>query len=295
MDTTDMKLIMMLSANSRLSYAQLAENLSLSVNAVHKRIQLLLEIGVIKKFTAKISLYASNAIIVFISGVSELPSVQDLPEKLKRQGSIYWLAMGGGKYLFIGANLKNISDLAPLLDYVKTEAGIKEPTARIMAAPPIAPPKSPETLSDLDLRIIRSLKDDARKPIADVAEELKVSAKTVRRRLDRMTQQNLIELSVEWYPDKSNDIMTLIDVHLKPEAKLSIASVNLQKHSPNILFFWTFANLPSMVTYVVWTNNMNELQTLREQLEKEDGVASIVPNILYIGYIFETWRDAPLH
>ena len=288
-----MNLILLLSANSRLPYAQLAESLHLSVNAVHKRIQLLLETGVIRKFTAKISLYAAKALIVFISGVSTLPSVQDLPEKLKAQGSIYWLAIGGGKYLYIGAYLRTINDLTPLLDYIKTEAGIKEPTVGIMAVPSVPVPinKPEDTLSDLDLRIIHALKDNARKPIADVAEELKVSAKTVRRRLDRMIQHSLIELSMEWYPDKSNDIITLIDLHLKPDANLSVAPTILKKYAPNILFFWTFANLPGTVTYAVWTNNMNELQTIRDHLEKEDGVASIVPNILYTGYIFETWRD----
>jgi Lrp/AsnC family leucine-responsive transcriptional regulator len=293
MDTTDMNLIMLLSANSRIPYAQLAESLHLSVNAVHKRIQLLLETGVIRKFTAKVSLNASKAIVVFISGVSSLPSVQDIPEKLKAQGSIYWLAIGGGKYLYIGVYLKTINDLAPLLDYIKTEAGIKEPTVGIMGTPPtsVLTNKPEETLSDLDMRIIQALKDNARKPIADVAEELKVSAKTVRRRLDRMTQHSLIELSMEWYPDKSNDIMTLIDIHLKSDAKLSVVPMILQKYAPNILFFWTFANLPGTVTYAVWTNNMNDLQTLRDHLEKEEGVASIVPNILYTGYIFETWRD----
>ena len=51
-----MSLIMLLSANSRLSYAELAEKLNLSVNAVHKRIQLLIETGVIRMFTAKVGL-----------------------------------------------------------------------------------------------------------------------------------------------------------------------------------------------------------------------------------------------
>ncbi|HVQ01261.1 MAG TPA: winged helix-turn-helix transcriptional regulator [Candidatus Thermoplasmatota archaeon] len=296
MDTTDMTLVLMLLANSRISYAKLAENLHFSVNAVHKRIQLLLETGVIKKFTAKVSLGAVKAIVVYISGVSRLPSLQEVPEKLKKQGSVYWLAIGGGKYLYIGAYLKTINDLPTLLEFVKTNAGVMEPTAGIMAVPPLASTTKPmEELTDLDLRIIRALKDDARKPVADVAEELKISAKTVRRRLDRMMKHNLIELSIEWYPDKSNDIFTLIDVHLKPDTRLSVAPTIMQKYAPNILFFWVFANLPNTITFAVWTNNMNELQTIRERLEQEDGIASIVPNILYTGYLFETWRDAPLH
>jgi hypothetical protein len=36
---------------------------------------------------------------------------------------------------------------------------------------------------------------------------------------------------------------------------------------------------------------MKKLQEIREKLEKEEFVLSIVPNILYVGYIFSTWRD----
>jgi Lrp/AsnC family leucine-responsive transcriptional regulator len=93
-----MSLIMFLSANSRLSYAELAEKLNLSVNAVHKRIQLLVETGVICKFTAKVSLFSANAIVVFVSGTSQLGSFQDLPAKMKAHGSIYWLAEGAANF-----------------------------------------------------------------------------------------------------------------------------------------------------------------------------------------------------
>ena len=147
-------------------------------------------------------------------------------------------------------------------------------------------------LCELDLRIISSIKDNSRKAISDVAAELGVSAKTVRRRLERMVKNSLVELSLEWYPDKSNDIITIFDVHLKPEADLGVVPFQiLRKYSPNTLFFWCFVNIPNTATFTVWTNSMNELQILRESLEKESGVITVVPNILYAGYIFETWRD----
>jgi Lrp/AsnC family leucine-responsive transcriptional regulator len=296
MDKTDMSLIMLLVANSRLSYAELAEKLNLSVNAIHKRIQLLIEIGVIRKFTAKISLFSANAIVVFVSGTSQLGSFQDLPDKLQEHGSIYWLAEGGGKFLFIGAFLKTVNELSGLLVFVKKEAGLSEPTVGIMASAPLQVTPNPKptdlALCDLDYKIIRSLKDDSRKAVSEVATEVGVSAKTVRRRLIRMTKNNLIELSLEWYPDKSNDIFTLLDLHLKSDADMAIVPYQiLRKYAPNTLFYWCFVNIPNVVTYTIWTNNMNELQSLRESLEKEPGVASIVPNILYTGYIFNTWRD----
>jgi DNA-binding Lrp family transcriptional regulator len=295
MDKTDVTLIQLLLVNSRLSYGALAEKLGLSVNAVHKRIHSLIETGVIRKFTAKLGALAVNFVNVFIWGTSQLNSLQGLPDKLKTQGSIYWLAVGGGKYLYIGAYLRNINELEPLVSYIRKEAGITDPTVGIMAALPLPFPANLEsidtTLCDLDYRIIGSLRDNARKAISDVADELGVSAKTVRRRLARMIKNWLIELSVEWYPDASNDIITLFDLRLKPNTDIDIAYKILRKYSPNVLFFWSFANIPNTLTFAVWTNSMKELQSIRENLEKEAGVLSIVPNILYTGYIFSTWRD----
>ena len=228
--------------------------------------------------------------------MSQLGFFQDLPTQLKVNNSIYWLAEGGGKFLYIGAYLRTLNELSDLLKFVKKEAGLPEPTIGIMASPQFQVKLNPKptglTLCEIDYKIIRSLKDDSRKAVSDVATEIGVSVKTVRRRLMRMTKNNLIELGLEWYPDKSNDIITLLDLHLKPDADLGIVPYQiLRKYGPNMLFYWCFINIPNVVTYTVWTNNMNELQSLRENLEKEPSVASIVPNILYTGYMFNTWRD----
>jgi DNA-binding Lrp family transcriptional regulator len=295
MDKTDIILLQFLLANSRLSYAKLAEKLGLSVNAVHKRIQSLIEAGVIHKFTAKLGPLAANFVNIFISGTSRLSSFQDLPDKLKAQGSIYWLTIGGGKYLYIGAYLRHIDELESLVNYIKKEAGVPEPTVGIMAVPssmfPADPAPKDLVLYDLDYQIIGSLKDNSRKPVSDVADELGVSAKTVRRRLSRMIKNFLIELSLEWYPDASNDIVTLFDVRLKPDADMSKANGIPQKYSPNMLFWWSFMNIPGVLTCAVWTNTMKELQEIRGNLEKEEDILSVVPNIIYVGYIFKTWRD----
>jgi Lrp/AsnC family leucine-responsive transcriptional regulator len=295
MDKTDVIIIQLLLVNSRLSYAEIAEKLDLSVNAVHKRIQSLIETGVIRKFTAKLGTLASNPINVFIWGTSQLASIQGLPEKLATQGSIYWLAVAGGKYLYIGAYLRSINELTNLVTYVKEEAGIPEPTVGITAAPPSplqASQKPLETsLCGLDYKIIRSLKDNSRKPVSEIADELGVAAKTVRRRLSRMIKNWLIELSLEWYPDASNDIIALLELHLKADADCNTAYNIIKKYSPNVLFYWSYANIPNTATFAVWTSTMKGLQSIRETLEKEEGILSATPNIIYVGYIFTTWRD----
>ena len=290
-----MNLILLLLQNSRLSYAELADKLNLSVNAVHKRIQQLIETDVIHKFTAKVSMLASQAIPIYIFGTSQLPNFKDLPDKLRSHGSIYWLAIGSGKFLYIGAYIKNLSELEPTISFIKKEAGICEQTVGI-AQPPQMPlinlKPADLTLCNLDYQIISSLRGDARKAIGDIANELGISSKTVRRRLNRMIKNNLIELTLEWYPDKSDDITTLMDLRLKPESNIAnVAYQILKKYSTNALFYWSFANIPNAVTFVIWTNSMGELDKLHERIEKEPEVISAVPYILCTGYIFETWRD----
>jgi len=68
MDKVDVILCQLLMANSRLSYRELADKLNLSVTAVHKRIQSIMELGIIRKFTANISLGALKATHIIIFG-----------------------------------------------------------------------------------------------------------------------------------------------------------------------------------------------------------------------------------
>ena len=294
MDNTDIVLCQLLLGNSRLSYSELADKLNLSVTAIHKRIQDLIESRVIRKFTAKISLFQLDALHIVVFGRSKLNSVQNLPEKLESNGLIYWLSVGGGNYLYIGAYLQNIGELDTLISFLKETAKMSEPTVGISTFPTplgILPELKDRTLYPLDYQIIGSLKNNSRKATSEVANELRVSAKTVRRRLARMMKDRLVELSMEWYPDASNDIISLIHVHLKPQADKNTMTKLFQKYTPNIVFYWGFSNLPNVFIMMFWTSSMKDLQRIRESLEKEADLQSVAPNVLYTGYIFETWRD----
>jgi len=294
LDKVDLILCQLLLMDSRRSYRELADKLDLSVTAVHKRIQALIELGIIRKFTAGLSILAQDAIHVLIYGVSKTNSVNSVVPKLKKHGSIYWLAVAGGNVLYVGAYIKDIAELSELARFVKQTAEMLEPTVGITTSP--IPPNlkiatTQTELSDLDYRIIRSLKDDSRKATSDVADELGVSAKTVSRRLNRMKKNYLIELGIEWYPDASNDIMNAFHVTLKDDANVNAAHQIIQKHYPHTLFYWGFSNIPNSYFFMVWTPSSKELKQVRESIEKMNVVQSVSPNVIYTGYIFPTWRN----
>jgi len=296
MDDTDVIISQLLLANSRLSYRELAEKLDLSVTAVHNRIQSLIELGIIRKFTAGINPFTQNAIHVFIYGSSKTDSISNLKLKMENQGSIYWLAVGGGNILYIGAYLKNLGDLEHLVRFVKETAEMPEPTVGLTGSPMPTLLKNAKTnpdtkLCELDYKIIRSLQNESRKATSDIAEELGVSTKTVRRRLNRMVNNYQIQFSIEWYPDASNDIMSIFHINLKDDANPNVPNLILQKHYPNTIFYWSFSNIPDSYVFMLWTQTTKELKDIRESMEQEPAIKSVTPNMIYTGYIFKNWRD----
>jgi len=204
-----------------MSYREIAEKMDLSITAVHNRIQILVDMGVIRKFTASLSIIAQNAIHILIYGVSKVISINNVKAKLENHGNIYWLAVAGGNTLYVGAYLRNIAELDALVKFVRETAEMPEPTVGLTGSPIPAALKNIQiktALCELDYKIIRSLKENSRKPISNVADEVGVSVKTARRRLDYMRKNFLIQLSIEWYPDESNDIISIFHIRFRTES-----------------------------------------------------------------------------
>jgi DNA-binding Lrp family transcriptional regulator len=290
MDATDIKICQLLLENSRLPYDDLAGKLGLSINAVHKRVRALVDLGIIRAFIARPSLIARNAISIWIYGRSQSTRLHQAHLKLQKNDCTYWVAYAGGEFLYVGAYLHDISELASYVTFVRDEAQMIDPTVGILPSMPKR--VSADDLHKIDYQIISSMHKDSRKPLADVASELHVSARTVRNRLDRLIDERLIDLTVDFYPDASNDIFSLLHLSLAPEASIAATVMSLvENFSPNFLFAVPFSNLPNQIVSFMWTNTMKQLEELRAKVETTKGINSVILNVLQIGYSFETWRD----
>lgn len=250
----------------------------------------MIDAGIIRTFTARESLVSLKAISVWIFGRSEAAHPGEIHTHLKNNESTYWVANSGGGYIYVGGYLRNLSELDSYVAFVKKEGEIGEPTVGII--PPLTSRFPDEALHPLDYQILTSLHKDARKPVTDVATEIRASTKTVHRRLERMMEKGLVDLSIDWYPDTSNDIVSICHISFAKNADRAkvVSSLN-QRFSQNILIEVLFSNLPNMTTLFLWTNSMKQMDDLRESIGKAEGVESVVLNVLQIGYMFDTWRD----
>ncbi len=290
MDRTDIALCKLLLANSRVPIRELADKLDLSVAAVHARIQGLRDAGIVKAFTARISLVTLGVTIALVWGTSNAASNEEVLDRLRKDDHVYWVSFGGAGVVYVGTYAKSSTELDAVVSHVTKGAEIPAPSVGIL---PLGAglPEEP-VLERLDCRILRALHRDARKSVADVAEELGISTKTVGRRLGRMIHEGSVDLSMEWYPDVGNDVITMWQLDLNPSAERGEASALLaNKYEPNLLFTMLFSNLPRSLTIATWTGSMKELRDLQAHIGKEAPFARVVPNVLYTGYMYDTWRD----
>ena len=152
------------------------------------------------------------------------------------------------------------------------------------------------SISKLDYLIIYSLKDNSRKTISDISKEINASTKTIRRHLNRLIENNLVRFTVDWYPDKTPQMVSMILLKLKPNVDFddSLFITQLRKqYNQKIVFHWTFSNLPNSIIICFRTEIMKEIQDIKESLYLME-FESVDVHILIEGKMYPTWLDTYL-
>ena len=287
MDETDFFLLKKFLENSRVTYRELADLTDMSVSAIHKRIKSLEGGGFINAYIARPSFIALKYLLVLIFGTSNAKSMDALSKELGQHESIFYIGITGGKYIYISAFLKDISELQEYSTYVSNTAQISEPTIGIVNMPYLT---IPEPLTSIDYKILKTLNKDARKPITDIADDVGLSAKTVRKRLDRMIGNYLASFTIELTVHKII-FLTVFHVYLNEGTSMNstIQHIN-QKYSKNIVYCLSYSNIPNFLTLHTWAKNTQESQRIQEELQKE-GFKDVIPHIFLSAKWYDCWVD----
>lgn len=295
MDDIDFTLSMILMGNSRISFKDLSKMFSMSVNSIHKRVKSLVELGVIQNFKTRLSIYFfSNVVNVIMFGTPKSSNVKDLISKLGKSEFIYNVARASGNIFFIHAYIRNLNELDSLVSFVRSIGEIDDLIVGLEKQ------EQSTTLTDiertkvdsLDYLIINSLKDNSRKTVVDIAGELGLNVKTIRRHLDMLIEKNLIIFTIDWYPDKTGETLSFIILNLDPllnPVDLNLTENLRKKFGANFVFLWEFSNLPNMKLLCVWFQSMKQLQEIENQLLIDTIFESIKVLVLLEGENFPTW------
>jgi DNA-binding Lrp family transcriptional regulator len=286
-DEIDIAIGRSLMLNSRMSYSDMGKALGLTPQAVHHRVQELMDAGIITHPGTYISEHYHGDMWIVVNGWSRAPSMDQVASRLEKDRRVAVFFVASGNFVYVHGMVKDASDMAGFVSMVQKEVDIRELQVGILPTPPA----SKESFSKLDMRIVKALESDARRPISDVAKEVGVTVKTARKRLDRMTDERLIVFSIHWRLDSQSDPITNIHLTIREDVdKEKVAFSLIKKLSAGVIRTMSFSNLPNQLIITLWTRNNKETHRICQELEHEGPFVSVVPNILQAIYYFEEHR-----
>ncbi|MDD5503063.1 MAG: winged helix-turn-helix transcriptional regulator [Candidatus Thermoplasmatota archaeon] len=206
MDGIDFKILKMLWENGREPYYKIAREVGLTGNAVRKRIQSMIEEGVIEKFDIILNLpFLGYDVIVAVlqhkSGkakdaafgiFAKNENVVYIADTVENKSAVVLLSRGeAGHMKCVESLLEKVKSTKLLSAFIYKQ---KAPM--------------PMRMTDIDWGIIMSLKGKPRKSPQEVARELYVSSKTVRRHLEEMIKKGVIHFGILVQPTKVKNVIT---------------------------------------------------------------------------------------
>jgi len=146
----------------------------------------------------------------------------------------------------------------------------------------MAPIRTAEKLSiidALDMKIIRALQKDSRKPIVQIAKEVDANEATVRRRVEKLLKGGIIErfTVILDYHKLGRVIKAFIGLRVEP-AKLRSIAEHLAKHPDTQVVYRTSGDT-DIVTEVI-LEKMEDLNTFLEEELKLDGILGTIVTIV---------------
>jgi DNA-binding Lrp family transcriptional regulator len=192
LDDIDLRIIRLLARDSRASYKDIASAVAISSNAAKDRINKMVSNGAIERFAVRINP------VIFGYERECILTLRNIDKTIKEQQVLNMVRLVGDVIVYV----KHLEGTAGFVLYVGTGAEDKISILTDLLKPTsvecIFVSYKPLTMRIhiSDLKIIKSLVSDPRMTIDDIAKEVLLSSKTVKRRLEMMRENRVMEFSI---------------------------------------------------------------------------------------------------
>lgn len=226
LDLKNRKILYELDVNGRQPFSELAKKVGLSEQVVAYRVQNMIKNGIIKGFITLFDVakfgYSTYRVYIQYYGVSPQKE-EEILQYFYNHPSIFWFASLSGRWdLEILVFAKNNEHLNKIIKGIMKTYGqyirnnvlsiatdhfhfgrryLVDKEYKISSEKPLAyyggEPKMVK-FDENDLRILKSLSNNARIPIIDIAKELHLTANAIKYRIKRLTKEGVIQAYRAW-------------------------------------------------------------------------------------------------
>ncbi|MHA3964489.1 MAG: winged helix-turn-helix transcriptional regulator [Candidatus Thorarchaeota archaeon SMTZ1-45] len=212
MDEVDKGILFGLLQNCRTPYRTLAQQFNMTANAVKKRVQKLIDTGVIVQFTAELSpamVDGENflAVISTDGGENEEEFLHLIgSHTLVREVGI----LSGSSYLTMGTSIGSES-LRDLGSFLRGFENVRSVELHTLVKDAIHGKKT--DLTKLQLRVLRCLVKNPRMPTKEISELTGLTVRRTRTNINKLLESGAVSLGIRWNLSAGDGFVFLLRIH----------------------------------------------------------------------------------
>jgi DNA-binding Lrp family transcriptional regulator len=288
MDDKDLELLKLLLFDGRMTYDLIAKKLKLTPYLVKKKIQNLVDMGVIMKFKTNLNfLLFQKSVCYTLAEVKQGTDQQELIERLGKLDEVTGGAISLQNKMQIIHIYSDDYEFKKNLEKFMQHDEILNIENFILLIPPNLGFKNTRLIKT-DWKIINSIKDNCRKTDIEIANELGISSKTVKRRLDYLRENNIIIFMIDLDTSAADFLSYLLIVKFQKIASESLNKVG--KIVKNYFYMWKVANQEAFI-YTVFIEKLRDIDEQVKEIEKVPNVKEVISYVPTKMFYFKNWID----
>jgi len=269
LDRKDLNIMRVLLINGRASYQTIGKELGLSGNTVKTRVTKMIKDGAIMRFLTNVKLEAFGYDLIYVI-VSHGPEQEsEILQKVKLVGDTFMVINCVGGVTVLGIAVKG--ELDRKMELVKT---LLEPAIVVSIFPVKATPV--KRLTRTDLLLIRHLINHPRATVNDIARAIKVSTRTVKRRFDILTKNEVIHFMILFNPAAMKGYIhfsMMLDVDAKKYR--DVVRHIYKELSDNFLLPPPPIYQESAIVVLLYSDNVYSMDEMFKKVKNLDGVQNV--------------------
>jgi DNA-binding Lrp family transcriptional regulator len=267
LDGTDLKILNLLAKNGRLSYRSIGLTIGLTTKSVKSRVDRMLAARVIEKFLARVNPSVIGYKRVYAFALRKNKLNQELLGRINLVGDVqYQFEVMGGVIGFDIAIKEGNEDKIDLLlnSFEPALLGLIRSRNREVH----------QKLTETDYTIMKQLIKNPRIEIRDIAVETSISRKTVRRRLDKMIRNHVLEFFIQPNPDAMKGyIVFFLDVRVKDSSHHQNVLQRMYKElHEHFMLSSDMSNQEDNIGLLLGSEDAIGIESIRSRIESFEGV-----------------------
>lgn len=267
-DGTDIEIMELLTKDCRLSYREIALTLGITTNTVKRRTKNLVSRRVIEDFLVRVNLGAFGYSNICNLTIKHIGNKEKIRGYLQNVGYVFLEGdCVGGISRFVVASKEGIDNALEFLPEKVRHLQLIDIF--------IGEWESDFVFTTNDLRIMKCLIQKPRMKVKDIAQAIHVSQKTVKRRIDAMLYNRVIDFTIFVNPREMKGYVNVgIFIHVEKKYYEEVTKEIYKEIKDLLVFGSRYENLDTMGLNL-YVENMWEIERIQTKAESMKGVKNV--------------------